>query len=212
MINLYVDSFWISPYAFSAFVALKEKGLAFETRTVNLAHKEQRAPEYQEPSLTGRVPAIEHDGFWLSESSAIIEYLEDAFASQRYPRVLPEDLRERARARQIMAWVRSDLMGLREERPTTTMFYQRAQKPLSAVGREAEAKLIRVASSLIADGATSLFERFSIADADLAFMLQRLILNGHDVPAKLRDFAHAQWARPSVLAWTERERIPYEGY
>jgi len=36
---LYVDAFYISPYAFSAFVALREKDLRFETRFVPLQDK-----------------------------------------------------------------------------------------------------------------------------------------------------------------------------
>ena len=43
-------------------------------------------------------------------------------------------------------------------------------------------------------------------------MLMRLVGNGDDVPAKLRDFVAAQWQRPSVRAWVERERAPYVPY
>jgi glutathione S-transferase len=50
---LYVDGFWNSPYAFSVFVCLKEKGLPFETREVNLHEQAQKAPEYQAKSVTG---------------------------------------------------------------------------------------------------------------------------------------------------------------
>ena len=38
-----------------------------------------------------------------------------------------------------MAWVRSDLMPIREERSTTTMFYERATKPLSPAAQEEQA-------------------------------------------------------------------------
>jgi len=43
-------------------------------------------------------------------------------------------------------------------------------------------------------------------------MLHRLILNGHDVPAKLRTFAEAQWKRPSVQKWVGHSRPPYVAY
>jgi hypothetical protein len=39
--------------------------------------------------LTARVPVLEHGAFPLSESSAIVEYLEDTFAPPRYPAMLP---------------------------------------------------------------------------------------------------------------------------
>src|SRR5689334_8381430 len=102
-IVLYTDDFWISPYVFTCFVALHEKGLAFETRPVALQSSEQLASDYASRSVTARVPAIEHGGFWLAESSAIVDYLEDAFPAPAHPRALPADVRERARARQVLA-------------------------------------------------------------------------------------------------------------
>src|SRR3954464_3838440 len=114
-LRLWVDSFWISPYAFSCFVTLKEKKLPFEVRTASLPDKEHLKGEYQQRSLTGRVPMLEHADFSLSESSAIVEYLDEAFPGT--PRALPGTARDRARARPIMAWGRRDLMPLPGGRP-----------------------------------------------------------------------------------------------
>ncbi len=209
---LHVDGFWTSPYAFSVFVALTEKGLPFETREVNLHERAQATPAFQAKSVTRRVPALEHGPFQLTESSAIVEYLEEAFPPPAYPPLLPSGTRERARARQIMAWIRSDLTPLREERGTHTVFYQPSKAPLSASGIVAAEKLVAAASAFVPDGRASLFETFSIADVDLAMMLQRLIASGDDVPPKLREFVAAQWRRPSVRAFAERPRKPYVPY
>ena len=133
-LTLYIDSFCISPYAFSVYVALEEKKVPYIWKTVSLPDKAHHRPEYRDASLTGRVPAIDHDGFWLAESGAIVDYLDDVFPAPQYARALPEGPKERARARMIMQWIRSDLMPMREERPTHTMFYQRAEKPLSPAG------------------------------------------------------------------------------
>jgi glutathione S-transferase len=212
-LTLYIDSFSISPYAFSAYVALEEKGIPYTWKTVSLPDKAHNRPEYLGPSMTGRVPAIDHDGFWLAESAAIVNYLEEAFPAPKYPRALPESIQDRARARMVMDWIRSDLMPIREERPTHTMFYARADKPLTPAGNTAVGRLYETASRLIADGATSLFGvPWTQADSDLAFMLHRLILNGHDMPQKLRKFAEAQWARPSVQKWVAHTRPPYVEY
>ena len=209
---LHVDGFWNSPYAFSAFVCLKEKGLPFETREVNLHEKAQKTRSFQEMSVTARVPLLEHGAFHLSESSAIVEYLEDTFAPPRYVATLPAAPRDRARARQIMAWIRSDLMPIREERATHTFLYGHPVPPLSPAGRAAADKLIAAAAAFIPDGRTSLFDEFSVADADLAMMLMRLVGNGDPVPAKISDFVAAQWRRPSVRAFVEHERAPYVPY
>src|SRR5467141_523781 len=112
-LTLSVDSFWISPYAFSCYVALKEKGLPFEVRAVSLPDKDHHRPEYQKQSLTGRIPMLQHGDFALSASSAMVEYLHDAFPLT--PRALSTAVRDRARARQIRASLRSDLMPIREE-------------------------------------------------------------------------------------------------
>jgi glutathione S-transferase len=211
-LTLYIDSFSISPYAFSVFVALEEKGVPYTHKLVSLPDHAHRRADYLGPSMTGRVPAIDHDGFWLAESAAIVDYLDDAFPAPKFKRALPEDIKDRARARMILDWIRSDLMPIREERPTHTMFYARADKPLSPAGEAAVSRLYDTASRLVPDGATSLFGAWSQADSDLAFMLHRLILNGHDVPQKLRSFAETQWARPSVQKWVAQERPPYVPY
>ncbi len=209
---LHVDGFWTSPYAFSAFVCLTEKGLLFETREVNLHERAQMAPAFQTKSVTGRVPVLEHGSFQLSESSAIVEYLEDTFPSPEYVSLLPAGRKERARARQIMAWIRSDLMPIREERATSTIFYEHAREALSTAGKIAAQKLIAAASAFIPEGRTSLFDTFSVADADLTMMLQRLIANGDAVPEKLRAFAAVHWQRPSVRAFVNHPRPPYVPY
>jgi len=211
-LTLFSDDYWISPYAFSAFVALKEKGVPFEMKTVKLQAREHLQAGYRDASITARLPALRHGVFWLAESSAISEYLEEAFPPPRYRRLYPADLEPRAQARMIQAWVRSDLLPLREERSTATMFYERAQAPLTPAGQAAADNLLRVSNLLLPEGKTQLFDTWSIADADLSFMLHRLILNGHDVPARIRAFAEAQWQRPSIQEWVTHARPPYVPY
>lgn len=204
-LTLYIDSNYVSPYAMWAFVALKEKRLPFALKLVDLAAKQHHDAAFGNRFLTGKVPALLHGDFALAESSAIIEYLEDVFPAPTHPRVYPADARERARARQLQAWIRSDLMALREERPTTVIFRAPVDKPLSEAGRAAADKLIRVAVSLIEEGAGNLFDNWCIADTELALTLNRLVANGDAVPENLRRYVQAQWARPSVQAWVRRE-------
>jgi len=211
-LKLYVDSFWLSPYAFCCFVALREKGLGFEIGEIALHEGEQRKAGYADRSLTQKVPALEHDGFWLSESMAIAEYLEEAFPPPQFQAVLPVDLRERARARQVMSWIRSDLLALREERSSRTMFYPGKVEALTPRAREAADKLLRVAGLLIGPGTETLFGAWCLADADLAFLLHRLILNADEVPAPVLAYARAQWKRPSIREFVEHPRAPFVPY
>ncbi|MCZ7653269.1 MAG: hypothetical protein M5R42_01795 [Rhodocyclaceae bacterium] len=100
---------------------------------------------------------------------------------------------------------RSDLMALREERPTTVVFKAAVCKPLTEAGRAAADKLIRVAASLIGEGADHLFGDWCIADTELALMLNRLVAHGDAVPENLKCYVQVQWARPSVQAWLRHE-------
>ena len=201
---LYGETRYQSPYVLSSYVMLKEKGVPFEFRLLSLHDQEHIRTEYRDHSLTGRVPSLQHGDFWLSESSAIDEYLEDIFPAPQYPRLYPESLREKARARQIQAWLRSDLLALREERPTSSIFLNHPVKPLTAAGQTAAERLLRVAGALVKDGATSVFENFTVIDADLAVMLHRLIANGDPVPPKLQAYAAVQWRRPSIKEFVTR--------
>lgn len=204
--TLYAETLWASPYVFSSWVALREKGLAIDVVEVSLLDLAHLEPAYRDPSLTAKVPALVHDGFWLAESSAIAEYLDDVFAPPEFPRLLPEAPRERARARQLMAWFRSDLGALRDERPTVTMFFQPTTRPLSPTASGDVAKLVRVAEQVVRPSGGPLFGGWSLADSELAFMLHRLILNQDVLPERLRAWAAVEWSRPSVREFVTHAR------
>ena len=127
-LQLYVDARMTSPYAMSAFVALAEKGLPFTLQTVDLAVQAQHAPEYTALSTTQRVPTLIHGDFSLCESSAIDEYLDEVFPEIS---IYPKNIQQRALARQLQAWLRSDLMPIRSERDTEVVFYGAKRAPLS---------------------------------------------------------------------------------
>ncbi|WP_219267137.1 glutathione transferase [Pseudomonas sp. Xaverov 259] len=202
-LRLYVDAQYTSPYAMSVFVTLLEKGLSFETVTLDLDTAQNQAAEFVQLSLTQRVPTLVQGDFALSESSAISEYLDEAYPDTT---VYPTEPKQRARARQVQAWLRSDLQAIRQERSTLVVFYAQKMPPLSPAGDTAAHKLIQAAQALLAGSPAYLFGTWSIADVDLAVMLNRLILNGDNVPAELVAYAQRQWQRPSVQAWVNLQR------
>lgn len=198
-LTLYADSQFTSPYALASYVALLEKELRFELRTVNLEEREQLRAPYRELALTARVPCLKHADFYLTESSAIIEYIEEMFPAPQYRGLFPADVQQRGRARQVQAWLRSDLGVLREERSTHTVFYEPTDKPLSPAAQAAADKLIAAAERLV--NGDNLFGSWCIADTELAVMLSRLVKNGDPVPEKLKHYVEHQWQRPSLQAW-----------
>ena len=86
-------------------LTLAEKGLGTRGKDwieheVDLGKFEQLTPSYLKLNPNGVVPTFVHDGQVMIESSAIMEYLEEAFPE---PALLPRDKVARARAR---AWMR----------------------------------------------------------------------------------------------------------
>jgi glutathione S-transferase len=189
----------------SVFVTLREKQLPFDFSTVDLARGENQQADYATRSLTQRVPTLTHGDFALSESSAITEYLEETFPQIS---VYPQDRHLRARARQVQAWLRSDLMPIRDERSTEVIFYGSRPAPLSAAAEKAAQKLFAGADALLPVDSPNLFGAWCIADMELTLMLNRLVLNGDPVPQRLRNYATHQWERPSVIQWIELDRPP----
>ncbi|MHC8290769.1 glutathione transferase [Pseudomonas sp. XS1P51] len=204
-LKLYVGADFVSAFAMSAFVALKEKQLSFELVTLDLKSRENYQASYRDVSLTCKIPTLVHQGFALSESSAIAEYLEEV--APGHTKLFPLDIKQRARARQLQAWLRSDLLVIRKERPADLIYFGKKDTPLSDDALAAAGRLFFVADRLLEEGADHLFGDWSIADTDLAIMLNRLVANGDQVPARLEAYVRRQWDLDSVRAWMDIERV-----
>ena len=204
-LTLFVDAQYASPYAMSVFVALTAKQVPFELRTVDLGARAHLAPAFADLSRTRRVPTLVNGDFVLSESSAIAEYIEDAFPGAA---LYPADARQRARARQVQAWLRSDLMPIRVERDTEVVFLRKPVGALSPAGEAAAAKLFAAAEAWLPAGAEHLCGQWCLADVDLALMLNRLVLAGDAVPGRLADYATRQWQHPAIQQWVAFHRPP----
>jgi len=200
-LKLYADSTWMSPWAFHALVALEEKGLSYELEAVPMPIPPATKAKLVEHAVFGKVPVLLHrhaeGDRWIAESLAISEYLAESFPFPDHPRLFPADLGARARARQILSFCRTTMFGLREDRPTASVFGRPVDKPLSARGKADADELLRIAAAFIKPG-QSLFGDWCIADADFTLLLMRLIANQDPVPQPIVDYALAQWDRKSV--------------
>lgn len=200
---LYVDSKFFSPYAMSAYISLKAKNLNFEMRTVNLSTSQNKESSFKSLSITSRVPTLVTEDFSLSESSVISEYLEELYPTIK---IYPTNIKERARARQIQAWLRSDFLPLRIERPTDTIFAKPTNVPLSTEAKESAEKLTKAVDLLLTGNKLNLFSEWSIADVDLSLMLKRLISNGDDVSTSIRNYVEHQWKFPAIQDWVKLQK------
>jgi glutathione S-transferase len=197
-LTLYGENTWMSPWVFHVMVALEEKQLPYKLEIVPLPIPKDLGAKLAARAVLGKVPILAHDDVWISESLAISEYIAETFRFPDYPRIFPESLAERARARQVMSWLRTSLMGLRSDRPTTNVFGRPTVRPFTEKGRLEADELLRVATALITPGKPHMFATWSIADADLALALMRLIGSQDQVPQFLIEYALAQWDRRSI--------------
>lgn len=77
-------------------LALAEKGVEFESRYLDLLNFDQHKPEYLKINPNGTIPAMVHDDLMLTESTAIMEYVDAAFPG---PPLRPRTPLERWRMR-----------------------------------------------------------------------------------------------------------------
>ena len=94
-------------------IALNIKGLSPERRAIHLGKGEQKEAAFKAVNPQGFVPYLIDGDFALSQSLAIIEYLDEKYPT---PPLLPHDLNGRARARQIAQIVAADIHPLNNSR------------------------------------------------------------------------------------------------
>jgi maleylacetoacetate isomerase len=77
-----LHDYFRSSAAYRVRIALNLKGVDYEKRPVNLVESEQQGAEYRELNPQGLVPMLEIDGHRLTQSLAIINYLDLRFPNQ----------------------------------------------------------------------------------------------------------------------------------
>jgi maleylacetoacetate isomerase/maleylpyruvate isomerase len=102
-------TYFRSSAAFRVRIALNLKGLAYDPVVIHLAKGEHRKPEYANAYPQALLPTLIDDGAALSQSLAIIEYLDE-----KHPRppLLPKDAVGRARVRSLSLLVACEIHPL----------------------------------------------------------------------------------------------------
>lgn len=95
-----------SSAAFRVRIALNLKKLDYETVSIHLRRNDQSQPDYLGVNPQGLVPALEDSGEILTQSLAIIEYLDEIHPE---PALLPKDPAGRARVRALADMVACDI-------------------------------------------------------------------------------------------------------
>ena len=104
-----LHGYWRSGAAYRVRIALALKGLSYEQRGHDLRTGAQKDPAYVALNPQGMVPALELDGAVLTQSPAILEWLEEAYPA---PALLPSDAVGRAHVRAMAALIGCDIHPL----------------------------------------------------------------------------------------------------
>jgi maleylacetoacetate isomerase len=107
--------YWRSTSSYRLRIALALKGIAAEQAFVHLVRGEQKAEAYRALNPQGRVPTLVlDDGIVLTQSPAMIEYLEEVFPNAP---LLPADSVARAKVRAVAAIIGCDVHPLHNVGP-----------------------------------------------------------------------------------------------
>lgn len=101
--------YWRSSAAFRVRIALNLKGVDYEIRQIDLRADKQKSPEYRAVNPQGLVPMLEIDGHKLTQSLAIINYLDLRYPNQP---LLPASAAERAHVVAMAMTVACDIHPL----------------------------------------------------------------------------------------------------
>jgi glutathione S-transferase len=179
-----------STYSRRVVIALAEKRIPYEAVVVDMAARKHREPAYLALNPYGRVPTLDHDGFVLYESTAILNYLE---AVHPDPALAPADPRRRA-----LVDMHMKLCDLQMTRQSGTIIFPKRFLPkerwdLAAIA-SAKSEIERhlgILDGQLAGKTYLVDERFTLADLCYLPFLEFLPLMEVTPP-------------PAVAAWTQR--------
>jgi len=158
-----------SVYVRIARLTLAEKGVGYELVPLDIFAAEGVPAWYLEHHPFGRIPAFEHDGFRLFETSAIARYVDEAFDG---PALQPKDPHGRARMNQIFGMLdayayRSMVWDVAVER----LEKEAPDEALIANGLRQAETVLRVLTALKAPGPWLLGDQLTLADLHAAAII-----------------------------------------
>lgn len=109
MSNLILHNYFRSSTSYRVRIALEHKQISYEYHAVHLLKNggEQNADSYRALNPMGGVPTLIHNGFVITQSSVIIDYLEEAFP--KTTKLFPDDIFLKSQVKEICQIINADI-------------------------------------------------------------------------------------------------------
>lgn len=197
-----------SPYAWRVWLALEHKTLGYDLKTMSFDAGDLQKPEFIAMNPRHKVPVLSDRGFVVYESSAILEYLEGAYASSGQ-RLFPVDAKQRATARRLVCEADHYFAPAMEKLVDEVLF-----TPVEKFDEAA----IAAARKGLADE-LAMFERYAPAEKGFLasanagaadFTLYPMIALALRCERRKKDLDIRGIIPPKLTAWMQRvEQLPY---
>jgi glutathione S-transferase len=199
----------LSPFVRKVLAFAAEKGIEVELKAVGLGSED---PEFREASPFGKIPGFRDGDFAISDSSAIIAYLD---AIRPEPNLLPTEPKARARTIWYEEFADTILCSCGAK-----MFFNRIVAPrflgregdlaaADAAERDELPKLLDYLERVVPESGWLVEDRLTLADIAVATPFANLRHLGIDLDTarrpKVAAFAARMLERPSFKAHVERE-------
>ena len=182
---------------------LKELGLPFEHVLTNFMDGSTRKPEFLAINPNGRVPVLDDSGFKIFESMAINLYLAKKHQSPLGPRDLIED----ALMTQWSFWVVTEVEKPLLFTAANTMLFaegsRNSDEAAMALGKLQ--RPFKVLEAHLQDRDYLLGERFTVADLNVAIVMEFIPLAGINIDAfpRMRAWLSRCVERPAATDWKD---------
>ena len=204
--------YWRSSAAYRVRIALNLKGIDYESRPVNLLESEQKSDKYRALNPQGLVPMLEIDGHRLTQSVAILGYLDQRYPNQPF---LPTAAADRAHVVGMAMLIACDIHPLNNLRVLKYLKNElgQAQDAIDAWYRHWIGEGLPALEALAAQSAGTFLYGNAPTGADICLVPQlynarRYNVPLDDYPTLLRAEENANKLDAFAAAHPDRQEVP----
>jgi glutathione S-transferase len=194
-----------SPYTWRVWFALEHKNIPYDIKLMSFSEGDLKKPEFRAINPRGKVPTIVDNGFVLSESAAILEYLEQSRPDSGKP-LFPGNAQDQAIVRRMVCEADNYYAPSMNKLVTGVLFTKPEdwdEERIAAAREQCVSELGRVAAAMRGD-----FLAGPLSAADFALYPMLAICLRCDV--KKPDLGLGAALPPKIGAWVARmEALPY---